>query len=214
LADSTNTNVGELKKKGASSVLTRVQEKFSRTKRRKLCSVLTQDGVKTASEVLPVDVQAICWKLFQYYHQFTVRTDSLKSFCDCMEIQYSLSKSYSCHWNQMRFILLNCKVDLNITSQVKINAKIFCLCFSATESFSLFLVQMLYSRLNVKRPQVLSLKMELFFSSQGLLSNQTQYFLHSDLKTELKNLYEGCLTIEELFNNCVSNFMLLQFNTF
>jgi hypothetical protein len=33
-------------------------------------------------------------------------------------------------------------------------------------------------------------------------------FLQSDLKTELKNLHKGCLTIEELFNNCVSNFML------
>jgi len=29
-------------------------------------------------------------------------------------------------------------VDLNITSQVKINAKIFCLGFSVTGSFSLF----------------------------------------------------------------------------
>jgi len=27
-------------------------------KRRKLCSVLTQDGVKTVSEILPIDVQA------------------------------------------------------------------------------------------------------------------------------------------------------------
>jgi hypothetical protein len=32
LAESTNTNVGGSKKKGASSVLTGVQEKFSRTK--------------------------------------------------------------------------------------------------------------------------------------------------------------------------------------
>jgi hypothetical protein len=39
-------------------------------------------------------------------------------------------------------------------------------------------------------------------------------FLHSDLKTELKNLHKGCLMIEEFFSNCVSNFILLQFNTF
>jgi len=58
LADSTNTNVGGSKKKGASSVLTGVQRKFSRTKRHKLCSVLTQNGVKTASEISPIDIQA------------------------------------------------------------------------------------------------------------------------------------------------------------
>lgn len=113
---------------------------------------------------------------FQYYHQFTVRTDSLKTFCDCMEIRYSISKCYSCHWNQMRFISPNCKVDLNITSQLKVNAKIFCLGFSATVNFSLFLAQIVFSRLHVKRPQVLPLKMKLCFSSQGLLSNQMQCF--------------------------------------
>ena len=48
----------------------------------------------------------------------------------------------------------------------------------------------------------------------GIAEQPNAVFLHSDLKTELKNLHKGCLTIEELFNNCVSNFMLLQFSTF
>jgi hypothetical protein len=53
------------------------------------------NGVQTAVDVLPVDIQAILGKVFQYFHQFTVGVESLKSFCDFVDIEYKTVLGHS-----------------------------------------------------------------------------------------------------------------------
>jgi hypothetical protein len=86
-ADNTNTNFGGLKRKGKNNVFTKLQEKLNTKIIGVGCAAhIIHNGVQTVVDVLPTDIQAILGKVFQYFHQFTVRVESLKYFCDFVEI--------------------------------------------------------------------------------------------------------------------------------
>lgn len=49
---------------------------------------VVHNAVQTAVDVFPIDVQSILGKVFQHFHQYTVRVESLKSVCEFVEIEY------------------------------------------------------------------------------------------------------------------------------
>jgi hypothetical protein len=51
--------------------------------------------VHHAAETLDVDIECIIFKIYQYFHIYTVRTEQLKEYCDFVEIQYKKLLSHS-----------------------------------------------------------------------------------------------------------------------
>jgi hypothetical protein len=52
------------------------------------------NSIQTASDSLPVDFEAIVYKIFHYFNIFTIRTESLKELCSFVEVEY---KNLLCH---------------------------------------------------------------------------------------------------------------------
>jgi hypothetical protein len=46
------------------------------------------NALRTSADILPVDVEAIVNKIFQYFHIYTVRVEELEEFCDFVDIEY------------------------------------------------------------------------------------------------------------------------------
>jgi hypothetical protein len=44
--------------------------------------------LRTSADILPIDVEAIVNKIFQYFHIYTVQVEELKEFCDFVDIEY------------------------------------------------------------------------------------------------------------------------------
>jgi hypothetical protein len=44
--------------------------------------------IHNAAETLEIDVENIIFKMYQYFHIYTVRTEELKEYCDFDEIEY------------------------------------------------------------------------------------------------------------------------------
>jgi hypothetical protein len=59
--------------------------------------------VHHAAENLDVDIECIIFKIFQYFHIYTVRTEQLKEYCDFVEIEYKKFPSHSkTRWLSLR----------------------------------------------------------------------------------------------------------------
>jgi hypothetical protein len=52
------------------------------------------NSIQTSADSLPVDSEAIVYKIFHYFSISTIRTESLKEFCSFAEVEY---KSLLCH---------------------------------------------------------------------------------------------------------------------
>jgi hypothetical protein len=46
------------------------------------------NALQTIADVLPIDVEAILNKVFQYFHIYIVQVEKLKEFCDFLHIEY------------------------------------------------------------------------------------------------------------------------------
>jgi hypothetical protein len=51
---------------------------------------ILHSALRTSADILPVDVEAIVNKIFQYFHVYTVRVEELKEFCDFIEYKQIL----------------------------------------------------------------------------------------------------------------------------
>jgi hypothetical protein len=49
---------------------------------------ILHNALRTSADILPVDVETIVNKIFQYFHIYTVRVEELKEFCDFVDIEY------------------------------------------------------------------------------------------------------------------------------
>ena len=44
--------------------------------------------MQTSTDILPIDIECIVNKIFQYFYIYTVRVETLKEFCDFTNTQY------------------------------------------------------------------------------------------------------------------------------
>jgi hypothetical protein len=51
-------------------------------------SHILHNALQTTADILPIDVEAIVNKIFQYFHIYNVRVEELKEFCDFVDVQY------------------------------------------------------------------------------------------------------------------------------
>ena len=51
--------------------------------------------VHHAIETLDVDIESIIFKIYQYFHIYTVRTEELKGYCEFVDIEYKVLLSHS-----------------------------------------------------------------------------------------------------------------------
>ncbi|CAL8119834.1 unnamed protein product [Orchesella dallaii] len=88
-ADNTNTNFGGINRKGKVNVFYKLKESLGRDLVGIGCAAhIVHNSVETAADCLPLDVEAILAKIYKYFSIYTVRTESLKEFCEFVNIEY------------------------------------------------------------------------------------------------------------------------------
>lgn len=87
--DNCNTNFGGYKRAGSNNVFSRLNKGLEKNIHGVGCAAhVVHNGVQTSADILPVDIETIVNKVFQYFHIYTVRVEELKNFCDFVEIEY------------------------------------------------------------------------------------------------------------------------------
>ena len=82
-ADNTNTNFGGSRRGGRQNVYFLMKDYFKKEIYGIGCSAhVVHNGIKAAADCLPLDYEIFVGKVYQYFHIYTVRTESLKEFCD------------------------------------------------------------------------------------------------------------------------------------
>jgi hypothetical protein len=82
--DNTNTNFGELKRKGTNSVFCKIKEDLNRGVTGLWCVAhMIHNCAYSSINTIPLDIEGLVVKIFGYFHIFTARVEWLKEFCDC-----------------------------------------------------------------------------------------------------------------------------------
>jgi len=88
-ADNTNTNFGGVRRMGKNNVFYKFKEKLGRNLLGIGCSAhIVHNAMEVAAYNLPVAVEAMIVKIYNYFHIYTVRTEELKEFCSFVNIEY------------------------------------------------------------------------------------------------------------------------------
>lgn len=95
-ADNTNTNFGGSKRKGQKNVFQLMEKSLGIELFGIGCSShIVHNGIKAAADLLPMDVEIVIGKLFQYFKNYTVRTEKLKEFCEFCDVEYHKINGYT-----------------------------------------------------------------------------------------------------------------------
>ena len=95
-ADNTNTNFGGSKRRGQKNIFRLMETSLGRELFGIGCSShIVHNGIKAAADLLPIDIEIVIGKIFQYFKNYTVRTERLKEFCEFCEVEYLRVKGYS-----------------------------------------------------------------------------------------------------------------------
>jgi hypothetical protein len=80
----------ELQEKGTNSVFAKLMTNDLKMNIRGIgCAAhILHSALRTSADILPVDIEAIVNKIFQYFHIYTIRVEELKEFCDFIDIEY------------------------------------------------------------------------------------------------------------------------------
>jgi hypothetical protein len=85
-ADNTSSNFGGVQNKGQNSVFARLQKNLRHGVIRVGCAGhVFCNAVLAVTEILPVDVEMIIYKIYLYFMSYTVRVETLKEFCEFVE---------------------------------------------------------------------------------------------------------------------------------
>nr|GBO35342.1 hypothetical protein AVEN_113419-1 [Araneus ventricosus] len=80
--DNTNSNFGGVKRKGNENVFRKVQSDLDRLIVGIGCSsYIVHNSVQASCDSLPLDIE-VCYKIYKYFHIYTVRVTKLKEFCE------------------------------------------------------------------------------------------------------------------------------------
>jgi hypothetical protein len=88
--DNCNTNFRGAARKGTNNVFAKLTTSDLKINIRGIgCAAhILHNALRTSADILPVDVEAVVNKIFQYFHIYTVRVEELKEFCDFVDIEY------------------------------------------------------------------------------------------------------------------------------
>lgn len=95
-ADNTNTNFGGKRRGTDNNVFRKMQNFLNKPIVGVGCHAhIINNAIQTASDAFPVDIDAVVGKIYSHFYIYTVRTESLKEFCDGVDIQYRKLLCYS-----------------------------------------------------------------------------------------------------------------------
>ena len=104
-ADNTNCNFGGARHLGKSNTFVKLQSCLNRNDLLGLgCNThMLHNAMQTTSDCLPVDVQQIVFTIYQYFSIYNVCVESLKQFCEFVEVECKKVLGYSnAHWLALR----------------------------------------------------------------------------------------------------------------
>jgi len=90
-ADNTNTNFGDVNRRGKNNVFYKLKESINTNLIGIGCAAhILNNSIQTAADTLPIDIQAVLGKIFQHFYILvhTIRVHALKEFCDFVNIEY------------------------------------------------------------------------------------------------------------------------------
>jgi hypothetical protein len=88
-ADNTYANFGAAEIIGKNNVFERLRNKLKRDIIDVGCAAqIVHNGVQTAADCLPVDIEITVCKIYQHFHIYTVRVQTLKDFCEFIGVEY------------------------------------------------------------------------------------------------------------------------------
>lgn len=106
--DNANCNFGGIRRAGTNNVFARLKSELNENLLGIGCPAhIIHNSVKTAADVLSVDVETTIIKLFNYFSIYTVRTERLKEFCEFVELEYHALLSHT----KTRWLSLLAAVD-------------------------------------------------------------------------------------------------------
>jgi hypothetical protein len=95
-ADNTNSNFGGAARKGRKNVYRKLEQSVGRSLIGIGCAAhIVHNAVQTATDCLPIDIEAAVVKIYSYFYLYTVRVESLKEFCQFVDTEYQQLLGYS-----------------------------------------------------------------------------------------------------------------------
>ncbi|XP_051167012.1 uncharacterized protein LOC127285186 [Leptopilina boulardi] len=95
-ADNTNANFGGRARQGKNNVFFKLKDKLSQNIIGVGCTAhIVHNTVKSAADLLPIDIENIVVKIYSRFYIYTVRVESLKEFCEEVDIEYKKLLGYS-----------------------------------------------------------------------------------------------------------------------
>jgi hypothetical protein len=88
--DDCNTNFGGAARRGTNNVFANLKTSNLKMKIPGIgCAAhILHNALQTSADILPIDVEAIVNKIFQYFHIYMVQVEELKEFCDFTDAEY------------------------------------------------------------------------------------------------------------------------------
>jgi hypothetical protein len=88
--DNCHTNFGGVATRGTNNVFAEINTSNLKMKIQGIgCAAhMLHDALQTSTEILPIDIEAIVNKIFQYFHIYMVWLEELKEFCDFINVEY------------------------------------------------------------------------------------------------------------------------------
>lgn len=99
-ADNCNTNFGGLRRKGQNNVFFRLQDVIEKELIGIGCPAhILHNCIQHAIDGLPINIESLIMKIYNYFSVYTIRNESLKDFCDIAEIEYrKLLSHFKTRW--------------------------------------------------------------------------------------------------------------------
>lgn len=95
-ADNANTNFGGVQRKGTNNIFFKLNENLEQSILGVGCAAhIIHNSIHTAANLLPVDIESIIAKIYSYFYIYTVRVETLKEFCEDVEVRYQKILGYS-----------------------------------------------------------------------------------------------------------------------
>lgn len=88
-ADNANTNFGGAARKGTNNIFAKLNEELQQKLIGVGCAAhIIHNAIQHAADLLPVDIENIIIKMYGHFYIYTVRVNTLKEFCDDVEVEY------------------------------------------------------------------------------------------------------------------------------
>lgn len=94
--DNCNINFGGVRRTGINNVFHKLKTEVKHGLVGIGCTAhIAHNALDAAVDQLPFDIEAIVVKIYKHFHIFTVRVERLKSFCDEVEVTFSMLTNHS-----------------------------------------------------------------------------------------------------------------------